>query len=496
MLSQLRILVSASITLNDSFDALVRSYDGNEFALPNELSSRFGQDLWENYKQLANFVQDTETGRYSDNIFDAKLVKLINDVRHQAFLTFRRLSKLGLVRDNGPCPMCFQICCKDNPRATSHIIANAAYRVMISHFDSRMDGSMQVYDGDHPIKRMKGPSSVKWKMLCRKCEDFVAKSGECSLTELLKAVVPATNDKIDVEQARWRFTIAATLLWRTMHVVGDFEFNSKDVARMYPLYDELMLGMNQARAALARGEEISSVYPSVAFHVSPHQLEHGELDNAGTETGIFIHEQVGYVHVQVWTFHFFGFFDSHSRSELFSDEVIDRGDATWMIPAGAERKSPYLVLLQEERLMNSSAAKRSDPASDVNRDAHYKRDFTLDNDNLSTITNQPLLPPDEDFHELPVVMQEDGQIKFRIRYYPKVRLVHYIERFNGIDTYFRGGFNFVFGVTEDGEDFVTTNTAVHYVLLKNIDPKQLIRNWCKNVDVKILTSGVSGVKLG
>jgi hypothetical protein len=480
MIAYQKKIFESSTTLNTDFDKFVQTYDGIESALPSKLLRLFGKDLWANYKLLAKFVEDTETGKYSDNIFNAEMTSLINDVRHQVFLTFRRLSKLNLIRDDGPCPMCFRACCNDNPRANSHIIADAAIRAVINSLDSRMDDSMQVFDGNHAINRMKGPSSVKWKMLCRKCECFVADSGEKKLTELLQMILPETNKQINVENAWWRFTIAATLLWRTMHIVGDFKTSSEDVAQMYPLYDELMIGMNLAREALARREEIASVYPSVVIHVSPDLHKDGS-DNRGMNEGIYFSDKgdkVGYVNVQIWIFHVLGFFSKCSEDKLYSDGVACTGSksTTWAIPAGADRRSPLLVQYEEAQLRSKSDAKRSDPCNKA-RNLHYQRQFKLNSDNMTTFKNQPSLPPAETDFVVFCENKTDDQINFQVRFYPLARLVHYIERFRSIDAYFYAGLNIIFEVTEDGE-FSTTDSSIHLVLSEVIDPMRGIRSSC------------------
>lgn len=265
MLAELRELAAANANLHDDFDKFQAEYQGHPGALLDSLSKKFGADLWKSFNDTAHFIQNVETGTYSHVALSLALCKKMAELRHHVFLSFRRLTALNILKTkdkhSGYCPLCLNKCSKDNPRATSHVVADAAYREMILQFDSHMDGSIRMFDGKVVVKGKTGPTSIKWKMLCRECENFVSLSGEGQFTNMLKTHLPKINDAIVEENAQWRFTFAATLLWRAMHVTQPL-ISCADTSLLYQLYDELTTGIKEERNAKVVGGRAVAPFPS------------------------------------------------------------------------------------------------------------------------------------------------------------------------------------------------------------------------------------------
>lgn len=305
--------LEASKNLNENFDSSFVNYNETLYL---DLKNHFGEQLWTNYVQLAACLHEVHDGKYQSVNITVEVLDKIKDIKHQVFLTFRRLIGLSCVTDNGPCPLCLKQCDKKtNPRATSHVIADAAIRAIIAQFDNRMDRSIAFFKQGVLVKGKNGPSSIKWKMLCRECEQFVSSSGEKCFTALLKDALHTKNVTAEIPDAHWRFTFAATLLWRTMDVVQPFA-NCTDVSAMYPLYDEF-------------NEKMSKIEPIAEIYVSDLS---SKGDKCGLTLGLFYGgssscgNDCGYVHAQIWNFHFFGFFNKKSQSTSQDDitKFLDR----------------------------------------------------------------------------------------------------------------------------------------------------------------------------
>jgi hypothetical protein len=467
MLAELENVWSNSTDLNARFDTYVQDYSGHKGALKSNLTKLFSKPLWENYLKVALFTRNLDSGNFAG--VSAAVEKKIDLIKHQVFVSFRRLVGLSGVKDYGPCPLCLKDCNAVNPRATSHIIADAAYRAMITQFDPIMAHSMLCLEQGIPKPGMNGPSAVKWKMLCRQCEQFVCDAGEAKFTQLLKVVLPAVNESHIVPDAIWRYNFAATLLWRTMHVVEPFA-NYADVSAMFLLYDELNTGMRCARTSLAYNTPVLARYPSTVLHVS---ALNKEKSNGGADLNIFFGKfGCGYVNVQIWTFHFFGFFrPAHTLSCAEKEEVAP--EAVWVIEDGAQRRTPQLIEHQEQTLMTARAVLRTTAT-----DAEVQRCLVRCGLTMNTTTNMAQFKGQPAVHDLAgIVLILDHCVT--VMYWPRSKLVRYHERFVQADKFFGAGYDLVFleSCFEECDNMLVTNFLAHCV-----DPEGVIKKWLARVN--------------
>jgi hypothetical protein len=461
MLAELENVWSNSTDLNARFDTYVQDYSGHKGALKSNLTKLFSKPLWENYLKVALFTRNLDSGNFAG--VSAAVEKKIDLIKHQVFVSFRRLVGLSGVKDYGPCPLCLKDCNAVNSRATSHIIADAAYRAMINQFDPIMAHSMLCLEQGIPKPGMNGPSAVKWKMLCRQCEQFVCDAGEANFTQLLKVVLPAVNESHIVPDAIWRYNFAATLLWRTMHVVEPFA-NYADVSAMFLLYDELNTGMRCARTSLAYKTPVLARYPSIVIHVS---ALNKETSNGGTSHNLFFGAfGCGYVNVQIWIFHFIGIF--RPDSALFCAEKGDVAPkAEWVIEDGAQRSMSQLIEEQEQSLVTIRAELRT-KATDAEVQNHLARCNLTKNTatNMTQFKGQPAIDCTDGFALI------SG--RFKTAYSPRTKLVSYHERFLQTDKFFGAGYDLVFpeSFIEECDNIMVTNFLAH-----SVDPEGIIKKW-------------------
>lgn len=481
MFTEFRKILAESSDLHEKFDKFRADHRGPEAALKSSLAKEFGKKLWHNYCKVVEFVRAFEAGRYKDHYeapspdAEKQLQRRVNkETRNQVFITFRRLVGLSCVPDHGPCPLCLQDCNGGNPRASSHVIADAAYRAMIGQFDTCMAKSILCMADGVPMKGFDGPSAIKWKMLCRKCEQFVCDSGEANFTKVLKNILPITNLCHEIPSASWRTTFAATLLWRAMHVAEPFA-DCTDVAAMFGLYDELYSGMRAARASLDAGKPVAIHYPSMDIHIS--ELSH-EKSNAGSELQIFFADpsfgsDCGYVRVQIWTFHFLGVFNHKSREDIYADGDVHLDPAeTWTIAEGTRRVTPHIIKCVE----NSLIARRADMrkrASNAEIQAFLTRCnlIKVAATSMTQFQGQPAIPDS--------VLEFSGNGPSVVKYCPQRKLVSYVEHFTGEDTFFGNGFQLVF---PEADLDMCSNVMVTNFLSFVVDPDGVIKKWLADVN--------------
>lgn len=453
MLAELRRALKESEDLNANFDTYIVDYKGSGKTFYLDLKNDFGEKLWQRYIQLADFLHQVYAAKYQDVNITVDVLNKIKDIKHQVFLTFRRLIGLSYVKDNGPCPLCLQQCNKNtNPRASSHVIADAAIRAIIAQFDERMDRSIAFFQQGVLVKGKNGPSSIKWKMLCRECEQFVCDSGEERFTVLLKDALHAKDVPREIPDAHWRFDFAATLLWRTMHVVQPFA-NCADVSAMYPLYDEFNVKMSNARKSLAENRPITD-HPLIAIQESDFK---SECDKGGIKLGLFygnsptFDKDCGYVHAQIWKFHFFGFFNEKSLSHL-SD-------------AGKEQSWSTIVQCEEERMKEENKTHRESASQDDIK--RFLDRCTVIRDVTTKMTKfkvQPAIPVGIIPVQIPLIKAE---------YYSVSEIVTYKEFFSGEDKFFGTGFDLVF----EKSKFEDENVLVANFLSLVVDLHGYIKKW-------------------
>ena len=474
MKANLTRLKNSSDDLHGRFDQVVKDFTKPPGALAAFLRDSFQAELWTLYVQQAEAVCliDRKLSNFDIEI-SHEVQALVDDVRHGIFLSFRRLSGMNSVRENGPCPMCLETCSKTNPRATSHVIADAAYRALISQFDSSMANSMMFFDQGVHVPGKSGPSSIKWKMLCRNCEDFMVKAGEKDFTEVLKLVLTGVNSARILHDTAWRYTFAATLLWRSMHVCQPFESRA-DVSAMYRLYDELNAGMQTARLSIKSKERINAQYPSVTIYISA--VNH-RGNNSGATQGFYYaaapDTSNGYANVQIGTFHFFGFFNSDSKEKLYPDVVEDTGP-NWNIPEGSQRNAPPLVKYEESLMIEKNIALRADASDKSVADFFVRCKLRKNADGMTEFTDQNLLRIDGDVPVATVFLS----VGATLTYYPTIKIVRYVERFLGIDKIYGNGFDLIYVVTDEG-DIDTADVSRSAFICSSVDPSGSIQFFCQ-----------------